>query len=166
MDTPCQTKIVPRELPELPWYRHPVAQTMLSGFLPFSAIYIELHYIFASIWGHKVYTLFGILALAFVMLIIVTCFVTIAFTYFQLIVEDYHWWWRSFFSGGSTGIIVFVYCFYYFFRRSEMHGFLQTSYYFGYMACMAYAFVLGLGSLGFFAALYFVHYIYSSIKCD
>ena len=88
-------------------YRHPVAQTLLSGFLPFSAIYIELHYIFASIWGHKVYTLFGILALAFVMLIIVTCFVTIAFTYFQLIVEDYHWWWRSFFSGGSTGIIVF-----------------------------------------------------------
>ena len=24
------------------------------GFLPFSAIYIELHYIFSSIWGHKV----------------------------------------------------------------------------------------------------------------
>ena len=47
-----------------------------------------------------------------------------------------------------------------------MHGFLQTSYYFGYMACMAYGFVLGLGSLGFFAALYFVHYIYSAIKCD
>ena len=25
-----------------------------AGFLPFSAIYIELHYIFSSIWGHKV----------------------------------------------------------------------------------------------------------------
>jgi len=24
-----------------------------AGFLPFSAIYIELHYIFSSIWGHK-----------------------------------------------------------------------------------------------------------------
>ncbi len=26
----------------------------MAGFLPFSAIYIELHYIFNSIWGHKV----------------------------------------------------------------------------------------------------------------
>ena len=25
-----------------------------AGFLPFSAIYIELYYLFASIWGHKV----------------------------------------------------------------------------------------------------------------
>ena len=42
----------------------------MAGFLPFSAIYIELHYIFASLWGHKIYTLFGILFLAFIMLII------------------------------------------------------------------------------------------------
>lgn len=40
----------------------------MAGFLPFSAIYIELHYIFASLWGHKIYTLFGILFLAFIML--------------------------------------------------------------------------------------------------
>eukprot|EP00959_Pyramimonas_sp_CCMP1952_P005134 108075-Pyramimonas_sp.AAC.1 len=26
----------------------------MAGFLPFSAIYIELYYIFASVWGHKV----------------------------------------------------------------------------------------------------------------
>ena len=42
----------------------------MAGFLPVSAIYIELHYIFASLWGHKIYTLFGILFLAFIMLII------------------------------------------------------------------------------------------------
>ena len=45
---------------------------LLSGFLPFSAIYIELHYIFDSVWGHKIYTLFGILVLAFAMLLCVT----------------------------------------------------------------------------------------------
>ena len=27
---------------------------LMAGFLPFSAIYIELYYIFASVWGHKV----------------------------------------------------------------------------------------------------------------
>lgn len=32
----------PREIPELPWYRHTVPQLIMAGFLPFSAIYIEL----------------------------------------------------------------------------------------------------------------------------
>jgi hypothetical protein len=76
---------VPREVPQvLAWYKLPVAQLFLAGFLPFSAIYIELHYIFASIWGHKIYTLFGILFVAFVMLVMVTSFITIALLYFQL----------------------------------------------------------------------------------
>lgn len=29
---------------------------IMAGFLPFSAIYIELYYIFASVWGHKART--------------------------------------------------------------------------------------------------------------
>jgi len=69
---------------DVPWFRHPLAQLFMAGFLPFSAIYIELHYIFNSIWGHKIYTLFGILVLAFIMLFIVTSFITIALTYFQV----------------------------------------------------------------------------------
>ena len=74
-----------------------------AGFLPFSAIYIELYYIFASVWGHKVYTIYSILFIVFIILIIVTAFITIALTYFQLAVEDHTWWWRSFMCGGSTG---------------------------------------------------------------
>ena len=73
------------------------------GFLPFSAIYIELYYIFASVWGHKIYTIWTILFIVFIILNIVTAFITIALTYFQLAVEDHAWWWRSFLCGGSTG---------------------------------------------------------------
>ena len=52
---PChRTTKFPREVPPLPWYRAAVPQMLMAGFLPFSAIYIELYYIFASIWGHKV----------------------------------------------------------------------------------------------------------------
>lgn len=51
---PCRTNKYPREIPELPWYRHAIPQMVMAGFLPFSAIYIELYYIFASVWGHKV----------------------------------------------------------------------------------------------------------------
>lgn len=38
----------------LPWYRTTIPQMVMAGFLPFSAIYVELYYIFASVWGHKV----------------------------------------------------------------------------------------------------------------
>ena len=50
---PCRTNKYPREIPELPWYRQALPQMVMAGFLPFSAIYIELYYIFASVWGHK-----------------------------------------------------------------------------------------------------------------
>lgn len=53
-EAPCRTTKFPRQVPELPWYRTTVPQMMMAGFLPFSAIYIELYYIFASIWGYKV----------------------------------------------------------------------------------------------------------------
>jgi hypothetical protein len=51
---PSSTTKFPREVPELPWYRGAAAQMLMAGFLPFSAIYVELYYVFASIWGHKV----------------------------------------------------------------------------------------------------------------
>lgn len=64
---------------------------VMAGFLPFSAIYIELYYIFASMWGHKDYVgpIYPILFIVFIILLIVTAFITIALTYFQLAVEDY-----------------------------------------------------------------------------
>ena len=45
--------------------------------------------------------MYGVLAIASVMLVLVTAFITIALTYFQLAIEDHRWWWRSFFSGGA-----------------------------------------------------------------
>ena len=148
------------------WYRHPLAQLFMAGFLPFSAIYIELHYIFASIWGHKIYTLFGILFLAFIMLVIVTSFITIALSYFQLAREDHRWWWSSLVNGGATGLFIFAYSFFYFFHRSNMNGLLQLSFYFGYTGIVSYAFFMMLGFVGFMSSFTFVDYIYSAVKTD
>jgi len=164
---PSRTNKVPREVPKVSsWYRQPIAQLFMAGFLPFSAIYIELHYIFAAIWGHKIYTLFGILFLAFVMLVTVCSFITIALLYFQLAREDHRWWWAAFCNGGATGLFVFSYSFYYFFHRSNMDGMLQLSFYFGYMAVVSYAFFLMLGFVGFTSSFIFVNYIYGAVKTD
>ncbi|KAL5209003.1 hypothetical protein ABZP36_004626 [Zizania latifolia] len=163
---PCRTTKYPREIPPLPWYRRTIPQMAMAGFLPFSAIYIELYYIFASVWGHRIYTIYSILFIVFIILLIVTAFITVALTYFQLAAEDHEWWWRSFLCGGSTGFFVYGYCLYYYYARSDMSGFMQTSFFFGYMACICYAFFLMLGMIGFRAALFFVHHMYKSIKCE
>mmetsp|Transcript_26490 Transcript_26490/g.82733 ORF Transcript_26490/g.82733 Transcript_26490/m.82733 type:complete len:600 (+) Transcript_26490:2207-4006(+) len=166
-EPPCRTKKQPREIPrDGPWFHNAALQLFMAGLLPFSAIYVELHYIFASIWGHKVYTLFGILSLAFLMLYIVTSFITVALIYFQLAREDYHWWWRSFFCGGMTGLFIYAYSFFYYFNRSSLSGVLQSSFFFGYMGIIAYAFALMLGYIGFSSSFSFVKHIYSIVKAD
>jgi len=165
-EPPCRQTKIPREIPLIPWYRQGPIQLCVAGFLPFSAIYIELHYIFASVWGYKLYTLYGVLFLVFLILLVVTSFITIALTYFQLAVEDHRWWWRSFLSGGSSGLFVYVYCFFYYFHRSEMYGFMQASFFFGYMAVACYAFSVMLGTVGFCSAFLFVRGIYRAIKSD
>jgi hypothetical protein len=48
-EAPCRTTKVPRQVPVSPWYRQSIAQFFVAGFLPFSSIYIEIHYIFASV---------------------------------------------------------------------------------------------------------------------
>ncbi|KAJ3677066.1 hypothetical protein LUZ60_002790 [Juncus effusus] len=163
---PTRTTKYPREIPPLPWYRGAAPQMVMAGFLPFSAIYIELYYIFASVWGHRIYTIYSILFIVFIILIIVTAFITVSLTYFQLAAEDHEWWWRSFLCGGSTGLFIYGYCWYYYLARSDMSGFMQTSFFFGYMACVCYGFFLMLGAVGFRAALLFVRHIYRSIKCE
>ncbi|CAN4087567.1 unnamed protein product [Withania somnifera] len=162
---PCRTTQYPREIPVLPWYRRIIPQMAMTGFLPFSAIYVELYYIFESVWGKKIYTIYSILFIVFILLLIVSAFVTVASTYFQLAAEDHKWWWRSFICGGSTGIFIYIYCLYYY-TRSNMSGFMQTSFFFGYMACICYGFFLMIGTIGFRASLLFVRYIYRSIKCE
>lgn len=165
-NAPVRTTKYPREIPTLPWYRSTIPQMCIASFLPFSAIYIELFYIFASVWGHKVYTIYSVLFVVFVILILVTAFMTISLTYFQLTAEDHEWWWRSLLCGGSTAVAIFGYSFYYYHVRSDMTGFMQSSYFFGYMGIICYGWFLLLGTVGHKASLVFVRHIYRAIKCD
>lgn len=165
-DAPCRTRNIPREIPVATWYHHPAMHLMMAGFLPFSAISIELYYIFATVWGHKLYTLYGILIIVFCILLIVTSFITIALTYFQLSIEDYRWWWRSFINGGSSALFVYAYATFYYINRSSMSGFMQGTFFFGYVAICCYFFFLMMGAVGFLSALFFVRQIYKNFKAD
>ncbi|KAJ0077376.1 hypothetical protein Patl1_35667 [Pistacia atlantica] len=80
----------PIKIPPLPWYPGAIPQMAMARFLPF----IEVYYMFASVWGHKIYTIYSILFVIFIILLIVTAFITVGLTYFQLAAEDHEWWWR------------------------------------------------------------------------
>ncbi|KFM65197.1 Transmembrane 9 superfamily member 1, partial [Stegodyphus mimosarum] len=144
-DMPGRTKHIPREIPPVNWYHSPPAHCAIGGFLPFSAISVELYYIFATVWGREQYTLYGILFIVFFILLSVTGCISVALTYFQLSAEDYKWWWRSIFSAGSTGVFVFIYATFYYVQRSNMDGLLQAVEFFGYTLLTCYAFFLTLG---------------------
>ncbi|KAG5600291.1 hypothetical protein H5410_031661 [Solanum commersonii] len=163
---PCHTTKCPREVPPQCWYRRVITQMAMAGLLPFAVINIQLYYIFASVWGHRIYTVYSILFVVFILLLITTALVSIVMTYIQLTAEDHEWWWRSFLFGGSTGLYVFGYSIYYYLLRSDMNGFMQTSFFFGYMACVSYGVFLMLGTVGFHACLLFVRLLYGCIKCE
>jgi hypothetical protein len=167
LEAPTRTTKVAREIPsEIPFYSNRFTFMTVAGFLPFTAIYVELHYVFTSMWGHQVYTMFGVLFCAFCLLVIVTSAITVSLIYFQLSREDHRWWWSAFINGGMIGLFIYGYSFYFYFFNSGMSGFLQASFYFGYMSILSFAIFLMLGSAGFRLSLMFVKYIYSRVKCD
>lgn len=164
-EAPCATKRYAREIPPLAWYRKTPCQMFIAGLLSFSAIVLELHHLYASMWGYKICTLPGILFITVIILVILTAMISVGLTYIQLSVEDHAWWWRSVLCGGSTAILMFGYCIY-FYARSNMNSFIQLSFFIGYNACMCYAFFLILGTISFHASLMFVRHIYHAVKSE
>ncbi|KAJ4925590.1 hypothetical protein JOQ06_018316 [Pogonophryne albipinna] len=163
---PCRTRNIARQIPTQPWYKHTAVHMAIGGFLPFSAISVELYYIFATVWGREHYTLYGILLCVFAILLSVGACISVALTYFLLSGEDHRWWWRSILSTGSTGLFIFVYSVFYYRNRSAMSGLVQSTEFFGYSLLTALVFSLMLGSVSFWASLAFIRYIYRSLKMD
>ncbi|XP_077592666.1 transmembrane 9 superfamily member 1 isoform X1 [Stigmatopora nigra] len=163
---PCRTRNIARQIPTQPWYKHAAVHMAIGGFLPFSAISVELYYIFATVWGREHYALYGILLCVFAILLSVGACISVALTYFLLSGEDYRWWWRSVLNTGSTGLFIFVYSVFYYSNRSSMSGLVQSTEFFGYSLLTALVFSLMLGSVSFWASLAFIRYIYRSLKMD
>jgi hypothetical protein len=157
---------LPKPIPRQPIYMRFIPSVLISGILPFGALSVELDYIFNSLWGHKVYTMWGVIFLVFVMVLNMTACISIIQTYFQLNSKDYRWWWRSFFIGGSTAFYVFLYALYFYIKKSAMVGFLQAAFFVGYTTILCLVILLMLGSVGFLSSMAFVKYIYERSKTE
>eukprot|EP00934_Nitzschia_sp_Nitz4_P006050 Nitzschia sp. Nitz4//scaffold28_size193895//184749//186929//NITZ4_001693-RA/size193895-augustus-gene-0.299-mRNA-1//1//CDS//3329546066//6040//frame0 len=164
---PCRVNAIPRPIPDdVPWYGRPESLIPLAGLLSFGSIFIELYYVLTSLWNYKFYHVYGFMLGVYAILTIVVGMTSIIVVYFCLNAENYLWQWTAFGSGASTAIYVYLYGIYYFMFKTQMHGFLQTSYYFGYMSLIALNLGLLCGTLGHAAASRFVRAIFQNVKVD
>lgn len=167
-DHPIKTNVIPRQIPIQSWYTKSVQTILIAGFIPFAVIFIELMFVFKSLWQDKsgYYYVFGFLAVVSVILIITVIEVTIVATYVQLCSENYHWWWQSFLIGGSSSIWIFGYLLWYYFTKLHITGFVSSLLFFcyGFLACGVYG--LLTSTIGFLSAYAFVRRIYGAIKAD
>ncbi|KAI1850065.1 hypothetical protein JX266_004444 [Neoarthrinium moseri] len=165
---PTKTSSIPRQIPQQAWYIKSMQAVLLAGLIPFAVIFIELLFVFQSMWQDKsgYYYVFGFLAVVSIILILTIAEVTVVTVYVQLCSENYHWWWQSFMIGGGSAVWVFLYCIWYYFAKLHISGFISSMLFFSYsfMACCVYG--LLTGTVGFLTAYTFVRKIYGAIKAD
>ena len=159
---PTKTTTIARQVPQQAWYLKSLQATLLAGLIPFAVIFIELLFVFQSLWQDKsgYYYVFGFLAVVSVILVVTIAEVTVVTIYIQLCQENHHWWWQSFMVGGGSAVWVFAYCVWYYLFKLHITGFVSSLLFFTYsfMACCGYG--LLTGTIGFLSAYAFVRRIY------
>lgn len=163
---PTQTNQIPRHIPQQSFYTKSLPAILMGGVLPVGSVFIQLYFIFNSIWAHQIYYMFWFLFIVFFILVITCAETTILLCYFHLCAEDYHWWWRSFLSSGSTALYFFLYSVYFYNERLAMEGLASLVIFYGYTGIMAIYFFLLTGFVGFIACFFFINKIYSVVKTD
>lgn len=159
---PTKTSLIPRQIPQQAWYIKRTRSILLAGLIPFAVIFIELLFVFQSVWSDKsgYYYMFGFLSVVSLILIVTVAETTVVTIYIQLCSENYNWWWQSFLVGGGSSVWVFLYCIWYYFAKLHITGFVSSLLFFAYsfMTCLVYG--LLTGTVGFLTAYAFVRRIY------
>ncbi|KAE8393484.1 hypothetical protein ETB97_005875 [Aspergillus alliaceus] len=166
VEGPTKTNQIPRQVPPMSGSLRTIPSLLLTGILPFGAIFVELYFIMTSLWTNKIYYMFGFLFLCYGLMIITTAATTVLLVYFLLCAENYRWQWRAFAGAGMTGGYVFLNALLFWATRVSFGGLTGAVLYVGYSALIGFIVFILTGSIGFFASWAFVQRIYGSIKVD
>ncbi|KAJ5884659.1 hypothetical protein N7495_009169 [Penicillium taxi] len=166
IEGPTKTNQIPRQVPPMSGSLRTIPSILLTGILPFGAIFVELYFIMTSLWTNKIYYMFGFLFLCYGLMIITSAATTVLLVYFLLCAENYRWQWRAFMGAGMTGGYVFLNALIFWATRMNFGGLTGAVLYVGYSALIGFVVFILTGSIGFFASWAFIYRIYGSIKVD
>jgi transmembrane 9 superfamily protein 2/4 len=138
INTPTRVNQIPRQIPPCARSLKPLPSLLLTGILPFCAIFVELYFIMTSLWTSKIYYMFGFLFICYGLMIITSACTTILLVYFLLCAEDYRWQWRAFFGAGMTGGYVFLNALGFWATRISFGGLTGAVLYVGYSALVGF----------------------------
>ncbi|KPI34788.1 Transmembrane 9 superfamily member 2 [Cyphellophora attinorum] len=166
IEPPTRVNQIPRQIPQVSRSLSLWPSIMMTGVLPFCAIFVELYFIMTSLWSSRIYYMFGFLFVVYGLMVLTTACTTVLLVYFMLCAEDYRWQWRAFVGSGMTGVYVFVNALGFWAMKISFGGMVGTVLYVGYCALIGGLVGLLCGTIGFFAAFFFSMRIYKSIKID
>ena len=132
--TPTRVNQIPRQIPPCAASLRPLPSLLMTGFLPFGAIFVELYFIMSSLWTSRIYYMFGFLFICYALMIMTTACTTVLLVYFLLCAEDYRWHWRAFLGAGMTGAYVFLMALGFWMMRVSFGGLTGAVLYVGYSA--------------------------------
>lgn len=86
---PIKASTIPRQIPQQAWYMRSLQTILIAGLVPFAVIFIELLFVFRSLWQDKsgYYYVFGFLAVVSTILILAVMETTVIAVYIQLCSE-------------------------------------------------------------------------------
>lgn len=148
---------------------NPFISTFLFGLIPFGIVYVDVLFIFNSIWLEKTtfYYMYGFLLLTVFLLLVVVSESAIVATYLSLtLYNNPKWQWLCFRVGASIGWYIFSYTIYYFISNLLMTDFVSILIYFCYMALVSVALGVSCGAFAVITSMVFVRSIYGIVKAD
>ncbi|OBA23582.1 hypothetical protein METBIDRAFT_76571 [Metschnikowia bicuspidata var. bicuspidata NRRL YB-4993] len=147
----------------------PISSILAFGLIPFGIVYVDLLFIFNSVWLEKTtfYYKYGFLLLTILLLSVVVAESAIVATYISLTVyNNPKWQWLCFRVSSSIGWYIFGYSIYYFIYNLQMSDLVSIIIYFSYMALVSAAVGVSCGAVGVTTALFFIRKIYGAVKRD
>jgi transmembrane 9 superfamily member 2/4 len=184
IEPPTRVNQIPRQIPQVSRSLSLWPSILMTGVLPFCAIFVELYFIMTSLWTSKIYYMFGFLFICYGLMLLTSACTTVLLVYFMLCAEDYRWQWRAFIGAGMTGGYVFLNALGFWAMKISFGGLTGTVLYIGYSALIGFlVFLLSgkfrpciiytgfdtnatAGTIGFASSFLFAYRIYSSIKID
>ncbi|KAH3660099.1 hypothetical protein OGAPHI_007304 [Ogataea philodendri] len=154
-----------KAIPRQPFYNKLKYSLPLFGLFPFGIIFVELLFLFKSLWVEKLsfYYMYGFLSFTAFLLYVVVIEISIISTYLRLNSGDYYnWQWKSFItSAGSIFIYLLGYSIYYLIFHMKVVDIVSPLIYLVYATMMDLMVGVSCGAIGLLASTLFVYKIYS-----